>query len=134
MNTPLSMSRSPGFTLIELIVVIVLLGALTATVVPVYTNLEDEADQASEDAIVGNIRSAISLYYAETALKGDPEFPTSLDSAPGNSQASESNPFFTNILGQDGVTKDWEKKGGDYIGPAGGEYEYDGSNGRLTKK
>lgn len=123
-----------GFTLIELVIVIVLLGALTATAVPIFTNLQDEAQQAAEDAVIGNVRSAISLKYAESAVTGTPAFPATLDSAAASSSASDSNPFFTTIL-VDPITNDWSKTaGGNYTGPAGGEYAYDSTSGKISKQ
>ena len=127
-------TRQGGFTLIELVIVIVLLGALTATAVPIFTNLQDEANVAAEEAVIGNVRSAISLSYANAAVSGSPAFPSTLDSASAGSTASETNPFFGTVL-VDPIVQDWSKNAsGHYVGPAGEAYAYDNSTGRLTKQ
>lgn len=48
-----------GFTLIELIVVIVLLGILSAVAIPKFINLTEEALKASNESIAGSFRGAI---------------------------------------------------------------------------
>jgi len=129
-NTP----RTRGFTLIELVIVIVLLGALAATAVPIFTNLQDEAEVSAEEAVIGNVRSAISLKFAEAAVAGAPAYPATLDAAAASSSASDANPFFDAVL-VDPVTKDWTKDGsGNYVGPADGVYAYDSVTGRITKQ
>lgn len=57
-------NNQSGFTLIELVVVIVILGILAATALPKFVNLSDEASQAAVDGVAGAISSAANINYA----------------------------------------------------------------------
>jgi len=64
-----------GFTLIELIIVIVIIGILAAIAIPKYLDLADSANAAQVMANTDAVRAAVSFYYAEQALAGTPNFP-----------------------------------------------------------
>lgn len=62
--------QQSGFTLIELITVIVILGALAVIALPRYIDLQDEAEQAATDGVAGSLGAAAAVNLAG-ALAGD---------------------------------------------------------------
>lgn len=62
--------KAKGFTLIELVVVIVILGILAATALPKFVDLSSDARKSVVDAVEGSMRSANSMIYAKAAAAG----------------------------------------------------------------
>lgn len=64
------MKNQKGFTLVELIVVIVILGILAATALPRFINLTADARMAAMNGVAGGMRSAVALAQSRYVATG----------------------------------------------------------------
>ena len=64
------MKRSAGFTLIELVIVIVILGILAVTAAPKFLNLQADAKEGVLKGVEASMKSASSLVYSKSIIAG----------------------------------------------------------------
>jgi len=121
------MKKKKGFTLIELVMVMILLGILAIVAIPKYFDLQSDARTAAEQGVVGGVRAGIYTYFAKNVA-----FPGSLDAANVTSCGS-SNTCFDTVLAQGGVqTNDWAKTSSNtYRGPTNTTYTYTVATGEF---
>jgi len=72
-----STNKAKGFTLIELVVVIVILGILAVTAAPKFIDLTSDAKASVVEAVRGSINSAADMAHAKALVAGQ----TALDGA-----------------------------------------------------
>lgn len=58
-------TASSGFSLLELMIIIVIIGVLAAVAVPIYSKNVERAIRAEGEATLGSIRTQVLMYYGE---------------------------------------------------------------------
>lgn len=66
------MRRQSGFTIIEIIIVVIILGLLAATALPRFLDMTDDAEDAAIDGIAGGFASAVGLARGQWEIEGRP--------------------------------------------------------------
>ena len=64
------MKRNQGFTLVELVIVIVILGILAVTAAPRFLNLSGDARAGTLEAVRGSLESAGAMVFSKAILQG----------------------------------------------------------------
>ncbi len=73
-------SSKSGFTLIELVIIIVVLGILAAIAIPKYQDISSDAKEAACRGALGGLRSGVTIWYANQAVTtGTASWPTIAD-------------------------------------------------------
>ena len=103
------MKNQKGFTLIELVMVIVILAVLGAVAIPQYVNLQNEARISAELGVAGGVRAGITTWFIDPARGNRAAFPATLDAVAINTVCSQAAPCFTTVLVQGGITEQWQK-------------------------
>ena len=87
------MRKTKGFTLVELVIVIVIVGILSIVAVPIYRGYTRKAMATEGKALLGAIQTAQKIYFAETAFFAQQTTATSFSSS--LDVDARSNKYFT---------------------------------------
>lgn len=75
------MKKQTGFTLVELVIVVVILGLLAVTAIPKFLDLTDEAQKASIEGVAGGYATAVSLVRSQWEAEARPNEGTATSNA-----------------------------------------------------
>ena len=70
------MRKRRGFTLIELIAVIVVLAILAGVALPKYFDYAAQAKESACKGVLGGVRAGVANFYANSAINGAAAYPT----------------------------------------------------------
>ncbi|KAE9633050.1 MULTISPECIES: prepilin-type N-terminal cleavage/methylation domain-containing protein [Aeromonas] len=126
------MKKQAGFTLIELVIVIIILGILAVTAAPKFLNLQDDAKKSAAQGVQAAVSSSAQLVYSKSALEGEERVSsaavtgsdgTSIDTAYGYPKATDAG--IKNAVTIDGS---WTGK----VSSAPGNYVFSTSSSKCT--
>ena len=116
------LSNHRGFTLIELVIIIVILGILAAVAIPKYQDMSSQAKDAACRGALGALRSGVTIFYANQAVTtGTAAWPTVVQLATIGTVMAQSmpkNPYQSSTNAPDSIVTGVTK--GTVVGTRGG--------------
>ena len=77
-NSRTPFATTKGFTMIELVVVIILLGILAATALPRFIDIDSEAHDSVVQGVAGGMQTGLALFHAKWVAQGEPSANTDM--------------------------------------------------------
>jgi len=96
-------TNQKGFTIIELVVVIILLGILAATALPRFMNVDNQAHDAVVSGVMGSLQTGVSLYHAQWIANQQPAAGTAIAEFNGLRTNATGFPYSTTANGGNAV-------------------------------
>ena len=115
----LTRKNKKGFTIIELVIVIAVIGVLTAVLVPTFINLVGRANEASDQSLVKNLNTALKM--EEDARGSKPE--TMQDAV---DDLKKEGYLLENLISKSGQDLLWKKSANEFV--LNQENEYSGND------
>lgn len=64
-NLKKKLRSNKGFTLVEMVIVLAIIGVIAALAIPVYGNIMEKANQTADEANAKTVETAVAVYQAE---------------------------------------------------------------------
>ncbi len=113
-----------GFTLIELIAVIVVLAILAGVALPKYFDYAADAKESACKGALGGVRAGVANFYANAAIGGTADYPTLVQLETLGTVMQENIPENPYNSSSDVVAATWNAAAPPVSGTAGWNYDY----------